>query len=1221
MAGEPILVVEDNPITRKMICFALAAERYDVLEAGDGKTALELASRRPPALIVQDYVLPDMDGLRLVEGLRALPGLADVPILMVTGMVSQLEALSAAAGQHTTILPKPLEPSRLVEIVGTYLRAGLSAGAHALGRGRRVLVVDDKAMNRQLVARWLRKAGFEVDTAEGGEEALAKARRSVPDAILSDVLMIGMDGFVLCKTVRADPKLKRVPVVLLSAFYVQEPDRELARAMGAHALVLRSPDLQSAVSALLEALENDEPPVMAMSTDALDALHKQRVKVQLEAQLARNEALLRQEAIQAAALSVVRALATVLAKPEDLAGVLGDVLVHCLDATGLSTGLLYLPGADGSLQLKAQAGLPSNARADAAACFGTPDLLRRTLDAGDPVGCCTAVPGQPPELRELAERLGRAFVLLIPFVVAEERIGLLVLASDSQNLSEPAWTGFARALAAQFGQTIAVGRSLQRGAASEVRYRTLMENANDAILLMEPGRHILEANRQAELLLGRPREDIVGHKYVEFVVPAERAEAEAKSELLRDGSERVQNRQMQRADGSTVFVDVSASLVRIGEEALSFAILRDVTERNRAEAALRESEERTRRIVFANPSMIYALRVEPDGRLTPTWVSENVERLLGYSTQEASRYEWWASNVHPEDRERVLEHIRSMLSETDQWAHEYRFRHKDGNYRWLRDEQRLLRDAGGAREIVGSWSDVTDRKDAELLLAESEEQYRLLFDSNPHPMWVYDDETLEFLAVNEAAVRSYGYTLDEFLNMTIRDIHPPEEIPAFEERLAQTDETRGPGLRMRTWTHRKKDGGLIQAEVTSTRITFAGRKACLTLVNDVTEKKVLEAQLIQAQKMESVGRLAGGVAHDFNNLLGVITGYGELLRRRLEEPRLKKYSEDILQAADRAAGLTRQLLAFSRRQVLQPRVLGLNGIVEEVEKMLRRLIGEDIKLTTALARDIGLVRADRGQVEQVLMNLAVNARDAMPKGGRITLETARVELDEAYTRKHEGIAPGHYVMLAVSDTGHGMTPDVRARIFEPFFTTKGEGKGTGLGLATVYGIVKQSGGHIFVYSEPGAGSTFKVYLPRIEAEAEVEAPAALLAPARGSETILLVEDEVSLRELVRECLEDCGYTVLDARHGADALVRAAGHKGPIHLVVTDVVMPGIGGRDLVERLAAQHPGLRVLYMSGYTDDAVVHHGVLSEEMDFLQKPFTQEELARKVREVLDRPAA
>jgi CheY-like chemotaxis protein len=365
------------------------------------------------------------------------------------------------------------------------------------------------------------------------------------------------------------------------------------------------------------------------------------------------------------------------------------------------------------------------------------------------------------------------------------------------------------------------------------------------------------------------------------------------------------------------------------------------------------------------------------------------------------------------------------------------------------------------------------------------------------------------------------------------------------------------------------------------------------------------------------------VAHDFNNLLGIITGYGELLRKKVAaDPRLIKYVDDILKAAERAAGLTRQLLAFSRKQVLQPRILDLNAVVGETEKMLQRLIGEDIQLLTVLDEHVDPVRADPGQMDQVLMNLAVNARDAMPRGGRLTIETGNVVLDQAYSRQHAGVAPGHYVMLAVSDTGHGMTSEVRTRVFEPFFTTKGPGKGTGLGLATVHGIVQQSGGHIWVYSEPGHGTTFKVYLPRTDAPGwavETPAPAEIELP-RGSETVLLVEDEASLRKLVRECLEASGYTVLEASHGTAALERSERHPGRIDLLMTDVVMPGMSGRELAERLRASRPEIRILYMSGYTDDAVVLHGVLAEDMAFLQKPFTAAELAGRVREVLDRTA-
>jgi len=516
-------------------------------------------------------------------------------------------------------------------------------------------------------------------------------------------------------------------------------------------------------------------------------------------------------------------------------------------------------------------------------------------------------------------------------------------------------------------------------------------------------------------------------------------------------------------------------------------------QRRRAEKALRAAQERLAHVVSWSPSVLYTLKVEGT-ELVPTWVSENIEGLIGYKPEDIRGTGWWVENLHPEDRERVVGQIPTLLSE-GYVAREYRFRHKDGTYRWVADEQRLLRD----------------------------------------PVW----SPLDVVCKGSAA----------------------------------------------------------------------------------TEKKRLEAQLFQAQKMESVGRLAGGVAHDFNNLLGVIAGYGELLGKRLpDDPRLKKYLSDIMKAGQRAAGLTRQLLAFSRRQVLQPRILDLNAVVGEMERMLQRLIGEDIQLATVLDGKLGRARADPGQIEQVLMNLAVNARDAMPRGGRLTLETANVDLGVTYARSRPGVEPGPHVMLAVSDTGRGIPPEILDHIFEPFFTTKEEGKGTGLGLATVHGIVKQSGGHIFVYSEAEHGTTFKIYLPRLEeAVTAMEATPPVEAELpRGSETILLVEDEASLRSLVRECLEVSGYTVVEARHAAHALEIAEVHPAPLHLLMTDVVMPGMSGRELAERLAASHAETRVLYMSGYTDDAVVLHGVLAADVAFLQKPFTTDALARAVREVLDR---
>jgi signal transduction histidine kinase len=386
-----------------------------------------------------------------------------------------------------------------------------------------------------------------------------------------------------------------------------------------------------------------------------------------------------------------------------------------------------------------------------------------------------------------------------------------------------------------------------------------------------------------------------------------------------------------------------------------------------------------------------------------------------------------------------------------------------------------------------------------------------------------------------------------------------------------------------------------------------------------TARQELEQQLRQSQKMEAIGRLAGGVAHDFNNLLTAINGYSSLaLQRANPDDRLRGYLEEIKKAGERAATLTRQLLAFGRKQMLKPVVLNLNDVVSDMNKMLRRLIGEDIRFNARFDPDLKPIKADPGQIEQVLVNLVVNSRDAMPQGGNLTIETANFESDAEFAGKHLGLAPGHYVMLAVSDSGCGMDDKTKARIFEPFFTTKEKGRGTGLGLSTVYGIVKQSGGTVWVYSEQGKGSVFKVYFPQMEEDAEFSKPVLVETPVPpGSETILLVEDEDIVRGLARKILEQAGYDVLDARGGDEAIRLCHELPGPIHLLLTDVVMPETSGKEIAECLAKLRPSTRVLYMSGYTDDAIVHHGVLDSDVEFIQKPFTPLALARKVREVLD----
>jgi PAS domain S-box-containing protein len=474
---------------------------------------------------------------------------------------------------------------------------------------------------------------------------------------------------------------------------------------------------------------------------------------------------------------------------------------------------------------------------------------------------------------------------------------------------------------------------------------------------------------------------------------------------------------------------------------------------------------------------------------------------------------------------------------------------------------------------------------------------------------------------SRGAEAMFGYRAEEMIGTAVADIYPGglEEARAVKRRLAQEGQLRNYEAGLLTKDGRRAE---VSASISLLRDTTGHVVGTLGVLKDIGERRHLEEQLRQSQKMEAVGRLAGGIAHDFNNLLTVIAGRAQLILARLrpEEP-IHRDATLVRTTADRAAALTQQLLAFSRKQVLQPQVLNLNGVVTAMEPMLGRLIGEDIDLAVIPAEGLGRVKADPGQIEQVIVNLVVNSRDAMPQGGRLTIETANVELDAAYASRHVSVPPGPYIMLAVSDTGDGMDEQTRSRVFEPFFTTKGPGKGTGLGLATVYGIVTQSGGDIQLYSEPGRGTTFKIYLPRVaEVAAEADDPTSPgAAVAHGDETVLLVEDEPEVRDLAREILEGGGYTVLQACDPLEAVLMAEQHPGAIHLLLTDVIMPRQSGRALVERLGPLRPEMQVLYMSGYTNEAIVRHGVLDPDTLFIQKPFTPAALANKVRAALDRP--
>jgi len=549
-----------------------------------------------------------------------------------------------------------------------------------------------------------------------------------------------------------------------------------------------------------------------------------------------------------------------------------------------------------------------------------------------------------------------------------------------------------------------------------------------------------------------------------------------------------------------------------------------------------------------------------------------------------------------------------------------------GPREWTADEVAMLRDlAVAVSSEFDARRDRAERRRTEESLRASESQLRALFDEAAVGMAIVDLHG-RLVRTNRALQSMLGYPAEDLHEMLFSQITHPEDVAADWELFG--DLVAGECTQYQVEKrYFRNDGAILWTHLNVSLVRDAAGAPCFTvgIMQDITERRRAEEalrqsqyDLQQAQKMETVGRLAGGVAHDFNNLLTVIKGNTQLLLIDLPEgSAMREDLEEIETVSGRAAELTQQLLAFSRRQVLQMRVLDLNDTVARADRLLRRLLGEDIDFRTSADPALGAVRADPGQMEQVLMNLALNARDAMPGGGKLTLETRNVWLDDEYARRHPSVQPGAYVMVAVSDSGHGMDAETQACVFDPFFTTKEPGRGTGLGLATVYGIVRQSGGHVWVYSEVGRGTSFKVYLPRVDGVPAAQGPGRGGGLRGGTETILLVEDEESVRRLGHRVLTRAGYTVLAAAAGAEALRVAEAHTGPIHLLVTDVVMPGMSGREVAERVASLRPHAGVLFTSGYTDDAIVHHGVLDDGMAFLQKPFDPSTLLHAVRRVLD----
>ena len=668
-------------------------------------------------------------------------------------------------------------------------------------------------------------------------------------------------------------------------------------------------------------------------------------------------------------------------------------------------------------------------------------------------------------------------------------------------------------------------------------------------------------------------------------------------------------------DGRRILLSVNAAPLsdEAGQTVGMVAAVEDVTERVRSEQAIRESEERLRLITDNMVDMI--TQIGNQRRIL--YVSPSVKRILGYESADMvghSITEW----VHPEDLQSALDIPRQAIAAHEPTIRlEYRYRHINGEYIWMESRVLLLYDDQGQfiGAIFGS-RDISDRKQAEEALRESEERYRGLFERVPLGLYRTTVEG-RILDANPALIEMLGYADRESL-LAVKAAEVFMEPADRDLELATPGQA---GVSQYETRMRRRDGKVIWVRDTFRIVRdSAGEVICYEgSLEDITGRKRLEEQLLQAQKMEAVGRLAGGIAHDFNNLLTVINGYSEMLLDSFSpgDP-VRTDIEQIHRAGERAASLTRQLLAFSRRQVMEFRVIRLNALLTGLGKMLTRLIGEDIRLVLKLAPELGSVRADPGQIEQVVMNLAVNARDAMPAGGTLTLETANIELNHGTVETYGELAPGLYVLLAISDTGVGMTPEVQQHLFEPFFTTKEIGKGTGLGLATVYGIIKQSGGDIRVQSAPGQGTTFSIFLPRVMEEAAGSAMDRGALP-RGQEMILVVEDQEEVRQLTARVLQSLGYTVLEATDGKEALRILRALPTQVDLVLTDVIMPEMSGSELLAQLRLTWPGLRALYTSGYPDDELTRHGVLGERVRFIQKPFSPEALAQNVREVLDGP--
>ena len=1074
-----ILVVEDNPLILKMMRMVLTAAGYAVLEAPDGRTALELMQQADPlpALILQDIILPDIDGFDLVRRLRAVPHGTEIPILACTGYLSSAEEAQVASVGFDGLMLKPIEPSLLLATIAPFL-ARHSMLPAVTATGTRVLIVDDDPIQLKLASASLSQQGFEVLTADTGALALEQARRVPPDVILSDVLMPGIDGFRLAQAVRQDGQIAHIPVILATSSIVEDADRQLTLMSGAQELVLKSPGFEQAIEAVrrweMTPIVRDDTPLDAAEAERQ---YTDRVRAQLERQVSLNTGLVQRVSILKASLAALGSIGTVLGRRGAISGTLQEVLGQCLDIAGISRGALFLERPRGVCSAVTSVGFEERQEDALASCFGEPDLFA-AVSQSETVLSLTAGRAAGEAQQRLLAALGKSAALLVP-INASPIHGVLLLASANRDLSTDAWHAFATTLAAQLGQTLALENAFTELVTSEQRFRAVVDASPTGMVVVNAHGRIHLVNERLAAMFGYAPEALPGLPLGLLLperdrVTHERACAEfneAPATRAMGTGREVSGR---RNDGTLLPIEVGLVPLTMDGEQMTLASVIDITERKASERALADREARLRALMENAGDGITI--ISQDGLILE--VNRRATEILGLSSEAV-----------------VGRHIESFIPVDPTGRHVRNFR--------------------------------------------------------------------------DAVVRGRGAA---------------------------------PGVPIL-----RPDGSTAVVDFALSLVDLGQERVVISIGREVTEREALETQYRQAQKMEAVGLLAGGVAHDFNNLLTAIGGHAQLVLEDLpaDDPR-RSDLETILTASARAGELTNQLLAFSRKQVLSPAVQDPAVLVRELEKMVGRLMFEEIRLVIRIDETAGRILADAGQLTQVLMNLVVNARDAMPQGGVLTISVApgRLEGQEA-------------VELAVSDTGTGMSEGVRGRVFEPFFTTKPIGKGTGLGLSTAYGIVQQSGGIIEVDSELGRGSTFRILLPTVPLLDEAPCIAERSPATGGTETILLVEDDAGVRAFAVRALRRAGYTVLEASEPTQAITLAAGHRGVLHLLVTDVVLPVMNGRALADRLQASRGSLEILYTSGYTDDEVVRRGVLQQSVAFLQKPYSATQLTGRVRRILD----